>query len=73
MRPARWGVPAAFDPYGRTLAIMNESSAEQRVITAQVPVSGLTFQSGLAQSPTANINREEISRENGSSRWITRK
>jgi hypothetical protein len=50
---------------------MNESSAEQRVTAAQAPVSGLAFQSGWAQSPAANTDQEEISRENGSSQWIT--
>ena len=41
VRPARLGVPAAVDPYGRTLAIMDEAVAEQLVLVAQVPVRGV--------------------------------
>ena len=41
VRPARWGISSAVDPYGRTLATMDEFSAEQRVMVAQVPVRGV--------------------------------
>lgn len=37
VRPARWGVHSAVDPYGRTLAKMDEFGVEQRVMVAQVP------------------------------------
>jgi apolipoprotein N-acyltransferase len=48
VRPARRGVPAAVDPYGRTLAIMDESVAEQLVMVAQVPVRGVrTIYAGI--------------------------
>lgn len=38
VRPARWGISSAVDPYGRTLARMDEFTVEQRVMVAQVPV-----------------------------------
>jgi apolipoprotein N-acyltransferase len=41
VRPARWGVHSAVDPYGRTLAKMDEFTPEQLVMVAQVPVSGV--------------------------------
>ena len=41
VRPARWGISGAVDPYGRILARMDELTAEQRVMVAQVPVSGV--------------------------------
>jgi apolipoprotein N-acyltransferase len=41
VRPARWGVHSAVDPYGRTLARMDEFTPEQLVMVAQVPVGGV--------------------------------
>jgi apolipoprotein N-acyltransferase len=41
IRPARGGLSTAVDPYGRTLASMDEYSAEQRTMVAQVPTAGL--------------------------------
>jgi apolipoprotein N-acyltransferase len=41
VRPVRWGVSRVVDPYGRVLAEMDEFSAEQRVMMAQVPFSGV--------------------------------
>ena len=41
VRPARWGVHSAVDPYGRTMATMEEDSVEQRVMVAQVPTRGV--------------------------------
>lgn len=41
IRPARGGLSTAVDPYGRELAEMDEFTAEQRVMVAQVPVSGV--------------------------------
>ncbi len=41
VRPARWGVHSAVDPYGRTLAKMDEFTPEQLVMVAQVPVRGV--------------------------------
>jgi len=38
VRPARAGVHSAVDPYGRTLAKMDEFTPEQLVMVAQVPV-----------------------------------
>ena len=40
IRPARGGVSSAIDPYGRVLASMDEFTAEQRIMVAQVPVAG---------------------------------
>lgn len=37
VRPARWGISSAVDPYGRTLARMDEFTVEQRVMVALVP------------------------------------
>lgn len=41
VRPARWGIAAAVDPYGRTLATMDEAVAEQLIMVAQVPARGV--------------------------------
>jgi len=41
VRPARGGVSTAIDPYGRVLASMDEFTAEQRIMVAQVPTSGV--------------------------------
>jgi apolipoprotein N-acyltransferase len=41
VRPARWGVHSAVDPYGRTLARMDEFTPGQLVMVAQVPMSGV--------------------------------
>jgi apolipoprotein N-acyltransferase len=41
IRPARGGVSTAVDPFGRILAAMDEFTAEQRILVAQVPVSGV--------------------------------
>ena len=41
VRPARAGVHSAVDPYGRTLARMDEFTPEQLVMVAQVPVNGV--------------------------------
>jgi apolipoprotein N-acyltransferase len=41
VRPARWGVHSAVDPYGRTLARMDEFTSEQLVMVAQVPINGV--------------------------------
>lgn len=38
VRPARWGISSAVDPCGRMLARMDEFTAEQRIMVAQVPV-----------------------------------
>lgn len=38
VRPARWGVHSAVDPYGHTLARMDEFTPEQLAMVAQVPV-----------------------------------
>ena len=38
VRPARWGVHSAVDPYGRTLAKMDEFTPEQLAMVAQIPV-----------------------------------
>lgn len=40
-RASRFGLSSAVDPYGRILALMDDSSAEQRVMVAQVPISGV--------------------------------
>jgi apolipoprotein N-acyltransferase len=40
IRPAQFGVARAIDPYGRVLASMDEFTAEQRIMVAQVPVAG---------------------------------
>jgi apolipoprotein N-acyltransferase len=40
IRPAQFGVASAVDPYGRVLASMDEFTAEQRIMVAQVPVTG---------------------------------
>jgi apolipoprotein N-acyltransferase len=40
IRPALGGVSTAVDPLGRTLASMDEFTAEQRVMVAQTPISG---------------------------------
>ena len=41
VRPARFGIPAAVDAHGRTLASMDEAAAEQLVLVAQVPINGV--------------------------------
>ena len=41
VRPARWGISSAVDAYGCTLATMDEFTAEQRLMVAQVPVRGV--------------------------------
>lgn len=41
VRPARWGVHSGVDPYGRTLARMDEFTPEQLAMVAQVPVRGV--------------------------------
>lgn len=40
VRSAMYGVSTAFDPFGRMLASMDEFTAHQRIMVAQVPVSG---------------------------------
>lgn len=42
IRPARGGVSTASDPFGRVLATMDEFSAKQRIMVAQVPISGVS-------------------------------
>lgn len=37
-RITRWGSSGAIDPYGRTLAVMDDFAAEDNVMVAQVPV-----------------------------------
>jgi apolipoprotein N-acyltransferase len=41
VRPARWGLSGAVDPYGRTLAVMDHFTSQQRVMVAQVPIEGV--------------------------------
>ncbi len=41
VRPARGGIFSAVDPYGRTLARMDEYATEQRVMVASVPYSSV--------------------------------
>ena len=41
IRPALGGVSTAIDPFGRVLASMDEFTAEQRILVAQVPVSSV--------------------------------
>jgi apolipoprotein N-acyltransferase len=40
VRPAKGGLSSAVDPYGRVLASMDEFTAQQRIMVAQVPFSG---------------------------------
>jgi apolipoprotein N-acyltransferase len=40
VRPAKGGLSSAVDPYGRVLASMDEFTAQQRIMVAQVPYSG---------------------------------
>lgn len=41
VRASRFGLSSAVDPYGRILALMDDATAEQRAMVAQVPVSGV--------------------------------
>jgi apolipoprotein N-acyltransferase len=41
LRAARWGMSAAVDPFGRTLATMDESLAAQKTMVAQIPTTGV--------------------------------
>ena len=41
VRASRLGLSSAVDPYGRILGIMDDATAEQRVMVAQVPVGGV--------------------------------
>ena len=40
IRLALGGISSTVDPYGRVLASMDEFTAQQRIMIAQVPVSG---------------------------------
>jgi apolipoprotein N-acyltransferase len=41
LRAARWGMSSAVDPFGRTLATMDDSLANQKTMVAQLPTSGV--------------------------------
>ena len=41
LRSTRWGISAAVDPLGRTLAIMDDSIAVQKAMVAQLPTKGV--------------------------------
>jgi apolipoprotein N-acyltransferase len=41
LRAARWGLSSAVDPFGRTLASMDDSIAVQKAMVAQLPIAGV--------------------------------
>ena len=41
VRATRWGLSGAVDAYGRTLAMMDHFTAQQRAMVAQVPMNGV--------------------------------
>ena len=41
LRATRWGMSAAVDPLGRTLATMDDSLAAQKAMVAQLPTAGV--------------------------------
>jgi apolipoprotein N-acyltransferase len=41
LRATRWGISAAVDPLGRTLASMDHFASGQRVMVAQLPMGGM--------------------------------
>lgn len=41
VRASRFGLSSAVDPYGHILGMMDDATAEQRAMVAQVPVSGV--------------------------------
>jgi apolipoprotein N-acyltransferase len=41
LRATRWGISSAVDPLGRTLAMMEDSVADQKAMVAQLPTAGV--------------------------------